>query len=474
MVSSSAAAEAPRFRASGLVTLVVVALAVAAGSYGIAEANSTVIGISATVLAILVVTLAFGVWVGVALYSVGIVSLAIFRSMPVEKLLAQLTFNVTTTPELISLPLFILMAEILFHSKLSASLFSGLAPWTNRLPGRLLHVNVLGCTMFAAVSGSSAATTATVGRITLSELFNRGYAKDLAMGSLAGAGTLGLLIPPSIVLIIYGVLAEASILKLFIAGIIPGLTLAFGYMVYIGARATLNTNATPERDEEISWGAKLYGLRHLGPVLFLILVVLGSMYGGYASPSEAAAVGVLGALMVSAFQRSLSWRNLTAACLGAVRTVSMIGLIVAGAYFLSVAMGFLGVPRAIATEIGALGLSPFALIMLLLVFYAILGCVLEGMSSIVMTLPITLPLVLAAGFDKIWFGVFLVVVVEMAQITPPVGFNLFVIQGMTGEPIGRIALATIPFFLIMVGLAILITVWPEIVTFLPNAIELRG
>ena len=474
MVSSSAAAQAPGFRLSGIVTLIVVALAIAGGIYGVTADKTTVIGISATVLAVLVTTLAFGVWVGVALFSVGIVSLALFRSMPVEKLLAQLTFNVTTTPELISLPLFILMAEILFHSKLSNSLFSGLAPWTNRLPGRLLHVNVLGCTMFAAVSGSSAATTATVGRITLSELFGRGYSKDLAMGSLAGAGTLGLLIPPSIVLIIYGVLAEASILKLFIAGIIPGLTLALGYMLYIGLRATITPGATPPRDEEASWAAKLYGLRHLGPVIFLIIIVLGSMYGGYASPSEAAAVGVLGALLVSAFQGSLNWKNLVAACLGAVRTVSMIGLIVAGAYFLSVSMGFLGVPRAIATEIGALGLSPFMLIMLLLVFYAILGCVLEGMSSIVMTLPITLPLVLAAGFDKIWFGIFLVVVVEMAQITPPVGFNLFVIQGMTGEPIGRIALATIPFFLIMVGLAILITVWPDMVLFLPNAIELRG
>ncbi|MCA8927888.1 MAG: TRAP transporter large permease subunit [Alphaproteobacteria bacterium] len=450
------------------------ALAVAAGIYGVTAGNGTVVGISAVVLAVLVTTLALGVWVAVALFSVGIISLAVFRSMPVEKLLAQLTFNVITTPELISLPLFILMAEILFHSRLSASLFSGLAPWTNRLPGRLLHVNVLGCTMFAAISGSSAATTATVGRITLSELFGRGYSKDLAMGSLAGAGTLGLLIPPSIVLIIYGVLAETSILKLFIAGVIPGLLLAAGYMSYIGFRASVTAGMTPPQDAHVTWAARIYGLRHLGPVVFLILAVLGSMYGGIASPSEAAAVGVLGALIVSGLQGSLTLANLVAACLGAVRTVSMIGMIVAGAYFLSVAMGFLGVPRAIATEIAALGLSPFALIMLLLVFYAILGCVLEGMSSIVMTLPITLPLVLHAGFDKIWFGIFLVIVVEMAQITPPVGFNLFVIQGMTGEPIGRIARATIPFFLIMVALAVLITVWPGIATYLPSVIELHG
>ena len=427
---------------------------------------------AAVVLGVLAVGLGAGVWVALALFAPGLVGLAVFRNMPIEKLLAQLTWNVTTTPELIALPLFILMAEILFHSRLSASLFTGLAPWTTRLPGRLLHVNVLGCTMFAAISGSSAATTATVGRITLTELLRRGYDRDLAMGSLAGAGTLGFLIPPSIILIIYGVLSETSILKLFIAGVIPGLLLAFLYMTWLGLRATWNPAVAPDETERMSLADKLLGLRHLGPVVFLILAVLGSMYGGFASPSEASAVGVLGALIVSAVQGTLNRETIRKASLGAVRTVSMIGLIVAGAYFLSIAMGFLGVPRMIAREIVALELSPIALIVMLLVFYAILGCVLEGMSSIVMTLPITLPLVQAAGFDKIWFGVFLVVVVEMAQITPPVGFNLFVIQGMTGERIGRIALATLPFFLIMVGLALLITFVPEVVTFLPDTIRL--
>ena len=424
------------------------------------------------VLGVLALALGLGVWVGLALYAPGLAGLAIFRSLPVEKLLAQLTWNATTTPELIALPLFILMAEILFHSRLSASLFTGLAPWTTQLPGRLLHVNVLGCTMFAAISGSSAATTATVGRITLTELLRRGYDRDLAMGSLAGAGTLGFLIPPSIILIIYGVLAETSILKLFLAGIIPGLMLAVLYMTWLGIRASWKASLAPDESETMSLADKLLGLRHLGPVVFLILAVLGSMYGGIASPSEAAAVGVLGALIVSAAQGTLTWATIRKASLGAVRTISMIGLIVAGAYFLSIAMGFLGVPRMIAGEIAALDLSPIALIVLLLVFYAILGCVLEGLSSIVMTLPITLPLVTAAGFDKIWFGVFLVIVVEMAQITPPVGFNLFVIQGMTGERIGRIARATFPFFLIMAGLALLITFVPEVVTFLPNAIRL--
>ena len=427
-----------------------------------------------TVLGVLIVSLGIGVWVSLALYVVGIVGLAIFKGMPLDKLAAQLTWNVSTTPELIALPMFILMAEILFRSKLSSSLFSGLTPWTTRLPGRLLHVNVMGCTLFAAVSGSSAATTATVGRITLTELYNRGYDKNLAMGSLAGAGTLGFLIPPSIIMIIYGVLAEESILKLFIAGIIPGLLLAASYMAFIAVRASISSDITPDDDTEVTWAERLLGLRHLGPVLFLMIFVLGSMYGGFASPSEAAAIGVLGALIVSATQKTLTFSSIKQASFGAIRTSSMIGLIVAGAYFLSVSIGYLGVPRIIAAQIAAMHLHPYMLILLLLVFYAILGCVLEGMSSIVMTLPITLPLVLAAGFDKIWFGVFLVIVVEMAQITPPVGFNLFVIQGMTGEKIGKVAMATIPFFFIMISLVLIITACPQIVTYLPSVIELRG
>ncbi len=285
-----------------------------------------------TVLGVLAVALAFGVWVGLALYAVGLIGLAVFRGhMPIDKMIAQFSFNVLTTPELVALPLFVLMAEILFRSKLSASLFSGVAPWTARLPGRLLHVNVLGCTLFAAISGPSAATAATVGQVTLSELFARGYNKDIAMGSLAGAGTLGFLIPPSIILIIYGVLAEASILKLFIAGIVPGFLLAGGYMIYLAVRAVMDPTLVPAEESRVPFLQRLAGLHHLLPVVFLILAVLGSMYGGFGSPSEAAAVGVLGALLVSALQRTLTLRNLKLACLGAVRTVSMIGLIVAGA-----------------------------------------------------------------------------------------------------------------------------------------------
>jgi tripartite ATP-independent transporter DctM subunit len=430
--------------------------------------------IVAVVLGALVLLLGTGVWVGIALYGVGIAGLSIFRSLPIDKLIGQVTYNIITTPELIALPMFILMAEILFRTRLSAMLFRGLAPWVTNLPGRLLHINVLACTLFAAISGSSAATTATVGRITLSELFARGYDRRITMGSLAGAGTLGFLIPPSSILIIYGVLAEESILKLFIAGVIPGLMLALAYMLFLGARATLRPELVAHQGERPTWGDRLRGILDIGPSLALIVLVLGSMYAGYATPSEAAAVGALGAIIVSVLQGTLTLGNIRSAAFSTVRTTSMIGLIICGAVFLSVAMGYLGIPREIANAIAAMNLTPVGLIMLLLVFYALLGTVLDGISSIVMTLPITLPLALQAGFDKIWFGVFIVIVVEMAQITPPVGFNLFVIQGLTGEPLMRIAIAAFPFFVIMLVMAMLITLVPDIVTWLPAAVTLRG
>ena len=424
-----------------------------------------------TVVLAMVVYLGLGVWVSLALYSVAITSLALLKSMPVDKLVAQLTFNTINTPELLALPLFVLMADILFYTKLSESLFRGLAPWTTRLPGRLIHVNVLGCTLFAAICGSSAATAAAVGRITLTELFRRGYNRDLVIGSLAGSGTLGFLIPPSIIMIIYGVLAEESILKLFIAGIIPGLLLAGSYMGYIAVRATLDPSLVSEDAVDASWRDRFVALKDLAPIVFLIILIMGSMYGGIASPTEAAAVGVLGAVLIGVAQRTLTFANLSKACLSAMRTTSMIGLIICAAIFLSVSMGFLGVPRYVANAIAALELSPYMLIGLLVVFYLILGCFLDGLSAIVMTLPITLPLVLLAGYDKIWFGVFIVVMVEMAQVTPPVGFNLYILQGLTGESMGRVARATMPFFLIMMTVAVLLAFVPGIATFLPSTMQ---
>lgn len=427
-----------------------------------------------TAFALLVALLASGVWVGLGLAGVGIVSLETFRGfMPVEKLLAQTVWNSTTSAELVALPLFILMGELLFRSRLTQLLFDGLAPWVDRVPGRLLHTNVLGCTLFAAISGSSAATTATVGRITSSELMRRGYDARIAAGSLAGAGTLGFLIPPSTIMIIYGVLAQVSILKMFVAGIVPGLLLALAFMTYLGVYALTHASQLPPRQRGLGVRDYLRALVQLGPVALLIAFVIGSMLTGMATPTEAGAVGVLGALLVCLLQRCLSFRSLWSALMGAAQITSMIGLIIVGAMFLSVAMGFLNVPRTIADTIGSLGLSPLALVVVLLIFYVVLGMLLEGMSIIVMTLPITLPLITQAGFDPIWFGVFLVLVVEMAQITPPVGFNLFVINGITGMKISQIARAVFPFFLIMVAFTLLLAIVPEIVTWLPDHLSPR-
>lgn len=423
----------------------------------------------ATLLGLITLLLGSGLWIGLGLIGTGAGLIALFRpNMPGLKLLAQQTYNVVVSPELLALPLFILMAEILFRTRISEALFSGLSPWLRRVPGRLTHLTVLGCTMFASVCGSSAATTATVGRITAKELIDRGYNRDLVTGSLAGAGTLGFLIPPSTIMIIYGVMAEESILRLFIAGIVPGLMLATAYMGYLATRALLNPSLMGEVPVRTSFREKMVALKGLGPLLLLIGGVIGSMYGGIASPTEAATVGVLVSMVIGFAQRTLTLGGLLSAARQAAESCAMIGLIMIGAMFLSTVLGYLGIPRYIATEIQSWGMSPLMLIVVLLVFYVLLGTVMEGLGIIVMTLPITLPLAMAAGYDKVWFGIFLVIVVEMAQITPPVGFNLTVIQRLTGDSMGRITRATMPFFLIMAAFVLLIALFPGIISFLPE------
>jgi len=422
-------------------------------------------------IALLFLLLASGAWVSLSLMGVGIASLSLFRSMPVDKLLAQSVWNGLSSPELVALPLFILMAELLYRSKFTNNLFASLEPWVRHLPGGLLHTNVLGCTFFALISGSSAATTSAIGRLTLPELEQRGYPRMLMMGSLAGSGTLGFLIPPSVVMIIYGVLSQTSVLKVFAAGLLPGFLLAFLFMAYLAVSSFFIKDARkqPEgQDRNNIWRERVNGLPSLAPFIGLMLAVLGSMYAGLASPSEAAALAVALTCVIMLVERSLTWQVLKDACIGAARTSSMLGLIIGAATFLSVAMGFLGLPQAVSAYIGSLNLGPVELITLLLAIYILLGSFLEGMSLMVMTLPIVLPLVTAAGFDKVWFGVFLIVVIEMAQITPPVGFNLFVIQGLTRARISSIALSALPFFLIMVLLVYLLVCFPQIVTFLPD------
>lgn len=417
------------------------------------------------VVAVLFALLASGTWIFVALIGTGVLSLEVLRNLPVERLLAPNLVSSTSTSSLLVLPLFILMAEILFRSRLSQLLFEGLTPFANLFPGRLLHANVMGCTLFAATCGSSAATTLTVGRVTYKELLDRGYDKGLAMGSLAGPGTLGLLIPPSTVLIVYGVLSETSILQLFLSGFIPGLILAALFSGYVAVASQLKPELVPAERDRFNPTDVFSGLIKVSPVVGLVFMIMGSMYLGVASPTETATFGVLGAIVISAAQRTLTLKAFIDALKATAMTSSMLGLIIGAAGFLSTAFGFLGIPQAVAETLAPLAENPFLLIMVLLLFYVILGCFLEGISMLVMTLPVVLPLVLAAGFDPVWFGIFLVIVIEMAQITPPLGFNLFVLQNLTGEKLGRIVVSVLPFFLIMCGFVVLITVFPQIAMF---------
>ncbi len=417
-----------------------------------------------------IILLAGSVWIGLSLFATGFVLLSIFKpNIPMDVFASGLVWGSLIPKPLLSLPLFILMSEVLVTAGLGRSLFSGLSPWLGRLPGGLLHINVVGSTLFAAVSGSSAATTAIVGKVSLPELQARGYNRKLAMGSLAGAGTLGFLIPPSIIMIIYGVIAEQSILELFVAGVIPGLLLACFYMLYIGLHQYFS--GTQPDVVKPTWQERLSSLKDIGPIAFLIIGIMASLYMGLASVSELAALGVLGAVLIALLMGRFSFAALIRAGRRAVRTSAMIGLIIVGAALLNAAFGFLGIPKAVATVIAGWELSPFALIFVLLIFYAVLGMFLDGTSIIVMTLPITLPLVTAAGYDAIWFGIFVVVAVEISQITPPIGFNLFVIQSQTAESIATIAKAALPFFFILLAFALLLAIFPNIALWLPRTLE---
>lgn len=421
---------------------------------------------------VLFLLLGSGVWVAVALLGVAFVAMQIFAGAPTGLVLGSAIWGGIASWSLAPLPLFIWMGEILYRSRLSEDLFSGLAPWLNRLPGGLLHVNIVGSGVFAAVSGSSAATVATIGRMSIPELRRRGYPDNMILGTLAGAGTLGLLIPPSIIMIVYGASAEVSIARLFIAGILPGLLLIVLFMAFTAIWA-LSSKKQGQSEPTFTWKEKLRRTGRLLPLVLLVVAVIGTIYAGLATPSEAAAFGVLGSLLLSALTRSLSWRSFTDGLLAATRTSCMIAFILAGAAFLTVAMGYTGVPRALAGLIGELQLSPAMLLLALSVFFVIMGCFLDGISVVVLTTSIILPMVEAAQIDLIWFGIYLVLVVEMSQITPPVGFNLFVLQGLTGRNIFQIAWAALPFFGVLVLGLLLICLFPEIATYLPDRMSRR-
>lgn len=424
-------------------------------------------------LFVLFLLLGSGVWIGLALMGVAWVGMELFTSRPAGDAMLTVIWASASSWTLTALPLFIWMGEILYRTRLSEDMFRGLAPWLARLPGGLLHTNVVGCTIFAAVSGSSAATLTTVGKMSIPELQRRGYPDFMTFGTLAGAATLGLMIPPSLTLIVYGVTINESITQLFMAGVVPGLVLAAMFMAYIVGWHYLRPDQRPEREPAMPLLAKIWNSRFLIPVILLVLLVIGSMYLGFATATEAAAFGVLGALVLAAAQRSLSFETFFASLMGAARTSAMIALILMGAAFLSLSMGFTGLPRALAAYIGGLELSPFTLIFALTLFYIVIGMFLDGISSVVLTMAVVEPLVRGAGIDMIWFGIFIVVVVEMAQITPPIGFNLFVMQGLTRREIGYIAKTALPMFAIMVAMVFILYAAPELATWLPEQMRNR-
>ncbi len=419
-------------------------------------------------ISVLLFFLGSGIWVALSMVGVSAIGMMLFTSRPVGDAMATTIWGTASSWTLTALPLFVWMGEILFRTKLSENLFKGLSPWMQKLPGGLIHVNVVGCALFAAISGSSAATVATVGKMSIPELRKRNYPEKILLGSLAGSGTLGLLIPPSIILIIYGVTVQESIAKLFIAGIIPGIMIALIFMSYVIIWSLINKDKMPKIVEEYSFLEKIKRSKQLLPVILLISAVIGSIYTGIATATEAASLGVVGAIILSYFQKSLTLQTFKSSLLGATKTSCMIAFILAGSTFLSLAMGFTGLPRNLAIWIQSMDLSPYVLILVLMIFYIILGMFLDGISAVVLTMAIIEPMIRQAGFDMIWFGIFLVIVVEMAQITPPVGFNLFVLQGMANKDMGYIARSAFPLFILMIFAVILVVIFPEIALWMPE------
>jgi tripartite ATP-independent transporter DctM subunit len=428
------------------------------------------IAIAAIVFALLVLLLAGGVWISIAMGVAAWFGFQFFTTSPPQVSLFQALWGSNASWTIAALPLFVWMGEILFRTRLSDEMFEGLSPWLEWLPGRLMHVNILGCGIFAAVSGSSSATCATIAKVALPELKRRGYDEKMCLGSLCGAGTLGLLIPPSIIMIVYAVAAEVSILKMFIAGILPGILLIGLFSGYIIVWALLNPEKTPRQTERVPIMERFRRARNLIPCLLLILFVMGTMFTGYATATEAASFGVLGALAIAGWSGSLTRQNLWASLMGATRLSCMILFILAGAAFLSSCMAFTGIPKALAEWVTSLGVSPIGLIAVLALIYLLLGTALDGISMIVLTTSIVLPMVEAAGFNLIWFGIFIVLLVEIAELTPPLGFNLFVLQTMSGRDSNYVALASIPFFCMMVLALVIVVAFPQIATWLPDVL----
>ena len=421
-------------------------------------------------LLVMLLFLAGGVWIAMTLAIVGWIGQAFFTTTIPGKNLFSAFWESNASWELAALPLFIWMGEILFRTKLSEQMFEGLAPWLDRVPGRLMHTTILGCGVFGSVSGSSAATCATIAKVALPELLRRGYDEKMTLGSLATAGTLGILIPPSITMVVYAVAADASIIRVFLAGFLPGFLLMGLFSGYIAWWSIVHPEKVPAPGPRLTLAEKIRRSGNLIPCTLLIVFIVWVLMAGWATATECAAWGVLGSLAIAGWSRMLTWENFKAGLMGATRVSCMIMFILAGAAFLTKTMAFTGIPRELADWVESMHLSPYALIFVLTLVYLVLGTALDGISMIVLTSAVVLPMIQKAGFDLVWFGIFIVLLVEIAEVTPPVGFNLFVLQNMTGKDSNTIARASIPFFLCLVVCIGLITVFPGIATWLPDVL----
>ncbi|MGH7331423.1 MAG: TRAP transporter large permease [Candidatus Rokuibacteriota bacterium] len=424
--------------------------------------------VALVLLVVMAVLLSAGLWVALSLLGVGLAGVVLFTSAPAGTVMATTVWGASGNWALTALPLFIWMAEILFRTRLSDDMFQGLAPWLTRLPGRLMHANVVGCGIFAAVSGSTSATCATIAKIALPELLRRGYDERMAVGTLTASGTLGILIPPSIMMIVYGFIAEVSIARLFIAGVVPGIMMVILFMTYVVVWALVNPGKTPPSDISMTVGQRLWMSRRLIPVVCLIALVVGTIYGGVATPTEAATIGVLGALSLSLLYGSLTWSNFVQSLVGATQTSCMIAFILAGASFLTIAMGYTGIPRAAAQLITSYQLSVYGLLAALTILYVLLGFALDGISMVVLTSSVVQPMIRQAGVDPVWFGIYIVLLVQVAELTPPVGFPMFIMQMMTGRSLTYVSRAALPFFFLLLIGTVVIVVFPDLVTYLPN------
>lgn len=422
-------------------------------------------------LAALVLFGATGFYVAVVIMIITGVSMLWFYGPAMFSPMADLAWSTSNNYVLISMPLFILLGEILMRSGITERMYQTLSMWMTRIPGRLLHTNIAACALFAATSGSSVATAATIGTVAIPALKSRGYDDRLSLGSLAAGGTLGILIPPSLNMIIYGVMTDTSIGRLFIAGIIPGLLLAGAFMFIIGIIAFFRPGVAPFSANDVKpMRERLAALPAIIPPLLVILGVTGSIYMGFATPTEAAAVGVLVALALAAFFRRVSVSMLGETFLSTMRTTGMVMLIIVAAFLMNFVIALLGIPQDIAGWIKSLGWSAVQVMWMLLLIYLILGCFLEGLSMMITTIPITAPLVISLGVDPVWFGIFIVLVTELALITPPVGINLYVVQGIRtdGGSIADVIMGAVPFVITLILFIILMIYFPQIALWLPG------